>query len=179
MGVDNGKTLTSRQELYKHIFLTPGGNTIIGANVASQYEQTIKRDIEADLPKAFIRYFNTQKQYMDLINGHRIMYRPFDDPNKLRSYNVSMFIMIEGSEIKRESFTQLKTRLRNMTAAHQLVIDGVPQFRQAPNGVPIPVYDADWRKGIIESNPDAGKQFLPALKLLLNSVKTLRTYLNS
>ena len=179
-GYGSGKTLTDRQQFYKHALITPGGNTIIGANVASQYEQTIKRDIEADLPAAFVRGYNTQKQYMDLINGHRVMYRPFDDPNKLRSYNVSMFIMIEGSEIKRESFTQLKTRLRNMAAATQAKDPetGEPLFQLAPNGTPIPVYDHDWREGIIESNPDAGKQFLPALKLLSNSVKTLTAYLS-
>ena len=47
-GYGTGKTLTSRQEIYKHIFLTPNANILIGANVASQYEQTIKRDIDAD-----------------------------------------------------------------------------------------------------------------------------------
>ena len=46
-GYGSGKTTTDRQEFYKHMFITPHGNTLIGANVSSQYEQTIKRDIEA------------------------------------------------------------------------------------------------------------------------------------
>lgn len=156
-GYGSGKTLTSREELYKHIFLTPGGNTLIGANVQSQYEQTIKRDIESDIPFAFIDSYSIQKQYMDLKNGHRVMYRPFDDPNKLRSYNLSMFIIIEASEVKQEAFTQLKSRLRNL-AASAPVRDkkGNIKYKKTKTGVPVPIIKADWRKGIIESNPDAG-----------------------
>jgi len=156
-GYGSGKTLTSREEVYKHVFLTPGGNTLIGANVQSQYDQTIKRDIENDLPLDFYAQWSSQKQAYDYINGHRIMYRPFDDPNKLRSYNLSMFVMVEASEIKAESFVQLKTRLRNMTAGvpkrHR---DGTIVTKKTKTGVLIPVMQADWRKGIIESNPDSG-----------------------
>ena len=115
-GYGSGKTLTSRQELYKHIFITPKGNSLVGANVQSQYEQTIKRDIEADLPASFFAGHSLQKQFYDFQNDHRLMYRPFDDPNKLRSYNLTMFVIIEASEVKQESFTQLKARCRNTRA---------------------------------------------------------------
>lgn len=156
-GYGSGKTLTSREEVYKHIFLTPAGNTLIGANVQSQYEQTIKRDIEADIPAAFISASSTQKQFSDFVNGHRVMYRPFDDPNKLRSYNLSMFVIVEGSEVKGEAFTQLKSRLRNTTATvPKRDSKGEIQYKNTKTGVPIPEIQADWRKGIIESNPDAG-----------------------
>lgn len=156
-GYGSGKTTTSRQEFYKHMFLTPKGNTVVGANIAPQYEQTIKRDIEADLPREFFTGYSTQKQYWDFINGHRIMYRPYDDPNKLRSYNVSMFIMVEASEVKGEVFTQLKTRLRHMAATKPKLDDkGNVIYKKTSTGVRIPVIEYDWRKGIIESNPDSG-----------------------
>jgi phage terminase large subunit len=156
-GYGTGKTTTSREEIYKHVFLTPKGNTLIGANVSSQYEQTIKRELEADIPAEFVAEYSTQKQYMDLINGHRIMYRPFDDPEKLRSYNLSMFVIVEASETKEAAFTQLKTRLRN-TAATVPKRDskGNIEYKTTKMGVQIPLIQADWRKGIIESNPDAG-----------------------
>ena len=156
-GYGSGKTLTSREEIYKHIFLTPHGTTLIGANVGSQYEQTIKREIEADIPKAFIKRVNTQKSYMDLINGHRVMYRPYDDPDKLRSYNLTSFLIVEASEVKQQSFTQLKTRLRN-TAATVPVRDeeGNVVYKTLKNGTQVPVIDHIWTKGIIESNPSAG-----------------------
>lgn len=156
-GYGSGKTLTSREEIFKHLFITPNGNTLIGANVASQYEQTIKREIEADLPLAFVRRVNTQKAYIDFINGHRIMYRPYDDPEKLRSYNLTCFLIVEASEVKQQSFVQLKTRLRNLAATVPKVDgNGDIVYKIAANGVKIPVLDHNWQKGIIESNPSAG-----------------------
>lgn len=156
-GYGSGKTLTSREELYKHIFLTPRGNGLIGANVTSQYEQTIRRELENDIPVAFIKKVSTLKSYIDFKNDYRLMFRPFDDPDKLRSYNVDMFIILEASEVKRESFTQLKTRLRNSAAMLQKTDSkGEPIFRTAQNGAQIPLIAHNWLEGIIESNPDAG-----------------------
>lgn len=156
-GYGSGKTLTSRQEIYKHIFLTPNGTGVIGANVSSQYEQTIKREIEADIPKAFIAKVSTQKNYYEFKNGYRLLFRPFDDPDKLRSYNVDLFVILEASEVKQASFTQLKTRLRNKAAMLQKKDeDGALLFRKAKNGAKIPVIEQEWLEGIIESNPDAG-----------------------
>lgn len=156
-GFGSGKTLTSREEIYKHAFITDNGNTLIGANVASQYEQTIKREIEADLPAAFVKRINTQKAYYDLINGHRVMYRPYDDPDKLRSYNLTSFLIVEASEVKQQSFTQLKTRLRNLAATvPKRDENGEIVYRTAANGVKIPVIEENWQRGIIESNPSAG-----------------------
>ena len=90
--------------------------TIVGANVTSQYEQTLKRDIESDLPKDFVEYISLQKSFIDFKNGHRLMFRPFDDPDKLRSLNVTMFVILEASEVKGETFIQLKSRIRNLAA---------------------------------------------------------------
>jgi phage terminase large subunit len=155
-GFGSGKTLTSRQELYKHILISPNTNALIGAKVVSQYEQTIKRDIEKDIPEDFIANVSAQKSYMDLINGARIIFRPLRDPDKLRSYNLGMFVVVEASETPAEAFHQLKTRLRNMNSTIQEKDEeGNPVFEDK-NGVPIPVIKNDWRKGIIESNPDSG-----------------------
>lgn len=156
-GYGSGKTLTSREEIFKHIFLTPHGNTLIGANVASQYEQTIKREFEADFPAAFVRNVNTQKAYVDFINGHRVMYRPYDDPEKLRSYNLTSFLIVEASEVKQQSFVQLKTRLRNLAATvPKRDEEGNVVYKTAANGVKIPIIAHNWQRGIIESNPSAG-----------------------
>lgn len=155
-GYGSGKTLTSREELYKHIFITPNGNSLVGANVSSQFEQTIKRDIEYDIPKAFVANSSTMKAYYDFQNGHRLLFRPFDDVDKLRSYNLTMFVIVEASECKKEVFTQLKTRLRNTAAGVQSKDKhGDPLFKEV-KGQQIPVMEADWRRGIIESNPDSG-----------------------
>lgn len=155
-GYGSGKTLTSREELYKHIFLTANGTSLVGANVSSQFEQTIKRDIEYDIPKAFIASSSTMKAYYDFQNGHRLLFRPFDDVDKIRSYNLTSFIIVEASECKKEVYTQLKTRLRNTAAGVQkLDHNNEPMFKEV-KGQQIPVMQSDWRRGIIESNPDSG-----------------------
>ena len=156
-GYGSGKTTTSRMELEKHILITEAGTSLVGANVSSQYEQTIQREFNADFPKAFITHYNNQKSYADFENGHRLMYRPFDDPNKLRSYNLTSWIILEASEVKEESYTQLKTRLRNTAAVtYQQDENGETIYREGGAGQLVPVVDKDWRRGIIESNPSAG-----------------------
>ena len=93
---------------------------------------------------------------MDLINGARIFYRPLDDPDKLRSLNLTMFVIVEASEVDGEAFQQLKTRTRNMNAtAPYLDEQGNPIYEEV-NGQLVPTVEYDWRKGIIESNPDSG-----------------------
>lgn len=176
-GYGTGKTTTSREEVLKHILITPGGNTLIGANVQSQYDQTIRRELEADLPDAFVRDYSSQKQYIDLWNGHRIMYRPFDDPDKLRSYNLSMFVIVEASECKPEVFTQLKTRLRNLSACKPyLNEDGSVKMERHETGIEVPSIEFDWRKGIIESNPDAGWVLEDVLNVSSDIVRHGRVY---
>lgn len=130
-----GKTKTSEKEIEKHILITPNANILLGANVSSQYEQTLLRDFEKSFPQAFLQSRNIQKQYLDFINGARLMLRPFDDPDKLRSNNYSLVVILEASEVQAEAFHQLKTRLRNNAATYK---------------------GNDWRKLICESNPDSG-----------------------
>lgn len=141
-----GKTKTSEKEIEKHILITPGANILVGANVSSQYEQTILRDFERSFPQAFLKSRNVQKQYIDFINDARLMLRPFDDPDKLRSNNYSLVVILEASEVQAEAFHQLKTRLRN--TAGRRVIPSIHDSEEPE------VYD--WRKLICESNPDSG-----------------------
>jgi ssDNA-binding Zn-finger/Zn-ribbon topoisomerase 1 len=156
-GYGSGKTMTSREEIMKHVFLTPNANVLVGANVTSQYEQTLRREFEADFPKAFVSAVSTQKSYVDFINGARLLYRPFDDPDKLRSYNLTMFVILEASEVTPEAFVQLRTRLRNNAAAAvRKDARGNPIMRTVSDGVydvEVPAYSGAWRQGIIESNP--------------------------
>ena len=172
-GFGTGKTTTSREEFYKHMFITPNGNSLIGANIAAQYEQTIKRDIENDLPAAFVAETSVQKQYFDFINGHRLMFRPLDDQGKLRSYNLTMFVIVEASEVDAEIYSQLKTRLRNLRATTPCKDEaGNILYTRTNRGVLIPQIEFDWREGIIESNPDSG--WVRSDVLMVSD--TIRTY---
>lgn len=156
-GYGTGKTNCDEKEVQKHIFLTPNGNGLITANVSAQYEQTFKREFEADIPAAFVKGTSAKHAYMDFINNYRLIYRPGDDPDKLRSLNLDLAVMMEASEMKSEVFHQLKTRLRNTAATTQLKDEnGELVFETLPTGDVKPVIDKDWRKLIAESNPDSG-----------------------
>ena len=141
----------------KHMFITDNANVIAGANITRQYEQTIKRYLENDLPAFFVKTVSIQKGTMDLKNGARIIWTPYDDPEKLRSMDATMWLILEGSEVKGESFRQLTTRLRN-TAACTFEKDefGNIKYIRDADGFDVPIIEYDWRKGIIESNPDSG-----------------------
>ena len=155
-GYGSGKTTTTREEFYKHLFITPNGTGLIGANISAQYEQTIKRDIEADIPAALVKDVSVKNSYITFINGYRLMFRPFDDPGKLRSLNLDFLALVEGSEIDDQIFTVGKTRTRNVAATTQLEVDNKKIFTYTEEGVAIPVIDGDWRTIIVESNPDSG-----------------------
>ena len=161
-GYGTGKTYATRKEIEKHAMITPNGLIVIGAKVTSQYEMTLKRELENDIPRSWVKEYSKQKSTMELINGCQIIYRPFEDTDTLRSYNATMFVILEASEVKYEAFSQLQTRLRSDKG-------GIPKIDEQGNRVfteevntktgkkrRVPVWVADWRRGIIESNPDSG-----------------------
>ena len=156
-GYGSGKTTTTRQEFYKHMAITSGGTGLIGANISAQYEQTIKRDIEADFPVGLVKEVSVKNSYIEFVNGYRLMFRPFDDPGKLRSLNLDFLAIVEGSEVDDQIFIIGKTRVRNTAATSQKIdAQGRPLFGYTEQGVAIPLIDGDWRTIITESNPDAG-----------------------
>lgn len=151
-GYGTGKTTTSIEAVEKHILITPNANILVCAQVMSQYQQTFQRDFESDFPKAFVKQVNTQKAYVDFKNGARLIYKPTNDVDNIRSYNLTMFVILEASEVVPEAYVQLKTRLRNMAAA---------AYVRNQNGIcydadGIPIIKSNWQKGIIETNPDCG-----------------------
>lgn len=145
-GFGSAKTYATRQFIYKQLFMNPHGQVLVGANVSSQYENTIKKELEADIPAAFVKKYSAQKQMMELFNGCRLLYRPFDDEGKIRSLNLSAWVIMEASEVDVEFFTQLKSRLRNMSAAQFKGLDSKGK----------PIYEHFRGQGIAESNPEAG-----------------------
>ena len=156
-GYGSGKTTTTREEFYKHLAITPNGTGLIGANISAQYEQTIKRDIEADFPASLVKDVSVKNSYIEFVNGYRLMFRPFDDPGKLRSLNLDFLAIVEGSEVDDQIFIIGKTRVRNTAATSQKRDDkGRPLYGYTEQGVAIPIIDGDWRTIITESNPDAG-----------------------
>ena len=155
-GYGTGKTTADEHETLKHLLITPNALVVVGAKVSSQYDQTFRKEFDLIIPRSFVAKYSLQKSYVDLINGSRIIYRPFEDPETLRSYNASMFVILEGSEVKYETFVQLQTRLRSLHATLPLTDPNTGDILYNPDNPSIPLLKADWRKGIIETNPDSG-----------------------
>jgi phage terminase large subunit len=163
-GYGSAKTSTSIQNILKHIVITPNGTGLVGANILAQLEQTIKRDFDQVVPRSFIKEISIQKGYYTFINGYRLIWRPLDDAGKMRSLNLDMIVMVEGSEIDKEFWSIGKTRLRNMVAsiedkeATERKIGRASYNKQLTEREKqrLVEYKADWREQWVESNPDSG-----------------------
>lgn len=77
-GYGSAKTSTCAAELIKLTLSTPNGTSLVGAATMNQLEQTAKKDFMSMLHPSFIANYSIQKNYIDLINGHRILFRPLD-----------------------------------------------------------------------------------------------------
>lgn len=112
-GYGSGKTTTACAEFIRLVLETPNGLSLIGANTLPQLEQTAQKTFMDMMPSQLIRAISKQKNYVDLVNGHRILFRPLDDEGKARSLNLCYFWIEESSEVGFDYFVQLQTRLRN------------------------------------------------------------------
>lgn len=90
-GYGSGKTTTACQETIDHVLITPHGTTLIGAATLPQLEQTAMKEFFEVFPEELIEYHNKQKNYVDTMNGHRVIFRPLDEEQKARSLNLTFF----------------------------------------------------------------------------------------
>ena len=156
-GYGSGKTASSLKDDEKHMLSTPNGTTVVGSAVLAQVEQTYEKDFINDMPIDFLRSQNKQKKMYTLINGHIVLIKSYYEENLLRSLNVSRYHIVEASEVDHEIDVQLKTRLRHQAGTlPELDEFGTPIFETDSQGKSNIKLKADWRKGIIESNPSAG-----------------------
>lgn len=121
----------------------------MGAATLPQLEQTSMKTFFEMFPQEFITDRSIQKNHVNMINGHRVLFRPLDAEGKARSLNLSCWHIEEASEVKYEYFVQLQTRLRNHATIKHI--------------------------GILSSNPDVGwlrSEFLLKSAHIHNSEET-------
>jgi PBSX family phage terminase large subunit len=112
-GYGSGKTTTACADFIRLVLNTPNGLSLIGAATLPQLEQTAQKTFMEMIPSTLIKSISKQKNYVDLVNGHRILFRPLDDEGKAKSLNLCFFWVEESSEVGYDYFVQLQTRLRN------------------------------------------------------------------
>lgn len=70
---------------------TPNGTSLVGTQTYPQLEESAKAQILEMMPEELISEMRKQENTLILKNGHRILFRSFDDETKIRSLNLCYF----------------------------------------------------------------------------------------
>lgn len=160
----SAKSRAGVMEIIDHALNVPNGRTLIMAQTLKQLSKAIMPIFDTYLPRRFVTKWTDTKAdiEIDLMNGHEIIGVASDDEEKLRSMDITAFLIEEASGVKPEIFQECIRRSRNVAG----MIDGVPHYL-----------------GIIISNPAQGfiRELLFSASKIYGSKsieKTVETYKN-
>lgn len=123
-GMGSGKTTSA---IYEHITLAleyPGSVWLVGRKTLPSLRDTILKAFLNACPQELIESYNKASLTLKLINGSEFLFRPLDDPEKLKSMEISGFIIEEANEVDDLIYRRLKDRTR------QKLKDGsLPRYR--------------------------------------------------
>lgn len=136
-GMGSAKSRAGVIEIIDHALNIPNGRTIIMAQTLTQLSKAIMPIFDEYLPRKFVSKWTDTKAQIEiqLNNGHQIIGMPSDDEEKLRSMDITAFLIEEASGVKKEVYEECIRRSRNVAG----IINGVPHYL-----------------GIIISNPAQG-----------------------
>jgi hypothetical protein len=157
-GFGSGKSRVNIEDVIKHLLLIKGARVCVAARTYPVLSGTFVKEFKSIFPDKLIKSSNEQKHEYLLTNGSELMFRSFDDPNKLKSLNLSMVVIVEASDVPHTGFTMMQSRLRNTAACLPLLdANGVPVVRwdEKSQSYKI-VWRVDVRHISLETNPDSG-----------------------
>lgn len=136
-GMGSAKSRAGVIEIIDHVLSIPNGRTVIMAQTLKQLSKAIMPIFDEYLPRRFVSKWVDTKNDVGIVlkNGHEIIGMPSDDEEKLRSMDITGFLIEEASGVKRELYEECIRRSRNEAG----IINGVAHFL-----------------GIIISNPAQG-----------------------
>lgn len=158
----SAKSRAGVMEIIDHALSVRNGRTVIMAQTLKQLSKAIMPIFDEYLPRKFVTKWTDTKAdiEIDLTNGHEIIGMASDDEEKLRSMDITAFLLEEASGIKPEIFQECIRRSRNVAG----MINGKPHYL-----------------GIIISNPAQG--FIRELLFTASKIhgsksieKTVETY---
>lgn len=123
-GMGSGKSLAAVQEHLQLALEYPGSLWLIGRKTLPSLKDTILRTFINAVPEKLIADYNKAHLNIKLINGSEFIFRPLDDEEKLKSLEISGFVVDEANEIGEDIFIRLKDRMRQ-----KLPGGGSPRFR--------------------------------------------------
>lgn len=153
-----GKTYGDIYEVIKHIFLVPNAVIYVIANTISQAKRAFLDDFLKIMPADFVFYFNNTNMEYIFTNGASLFIVASDNENKLRSANVTLYLLIEANGIKEEIKVQMDNRLRNPAATiyEKDKDDKIVYELDEETKALIPKAIGHMREALIETNPAPG-----------------------
>jgi phage terminase large subunit len=111
-GVGSGKTYSIVLKTLSLVSVFPGIFVLIGAQTYPLLRDTTLREFLATVPPEMIQTYNKTTSHFTFTNGSEVIFRPFDDPNKLKSLNLGACGIEEMTDVKEEVFKMIRTRMR-------------------------------------------------------------------
>jgi phage terminase large subunit len=111
-GVGSGKTYSIVLKALKLITKFPGIFGLIGAQTYPLLRDTTLREFINVVPSEIIKSYNKSLQHFTFYNGSELIFRPFDDANKLKSLNLGFAGIEEMTDVHEDIFKMLRTRMR-------------------------------------------------------------------
>jgi PBSX family phage terminase large subunit len=130
-GVGSGKTMSGAYKAIMKTLEHPGGMGLVGAQTYPQLRDATMHTFFQVCPEKLMWKGNKDKAFsktdaiLTMANEHQILFRPLDDESKLRSLNLVWFWIDEASEVAKEIFYMLQSRLRS----RQGFIDGIARHQ--------------------------------------------------
>ncbi len=111
-GVGSGKTYSIVIRTLLLCAKNPGIFVLIGAQTYPLLRDTTLREFINICPVDIIKSFNKTNNHFILKNGSEIIFRSFDDANKLKSLNLGACGVEEMTDIHEDIFKMIRTRMR-------------------------------------------------------------------
>jgi len=112
-GVGSGKTYGIVLRTLELVINNPGIFILIGAQTYPLLRDTTLREfISVVMPLNIVKQYNKTEQHFRFHGGSEVIFRAFDDPNKLKSLNLGACGVEEMTDISEEIFKMLRTRMR-------------------------------------------------------------------
>ena len=119
-GVGSGKTYSIVLKTIKLLIENPGILILVGAQTYPLLRDTTMREFFNLIPEQLIESYHKTNNHLKLKNKSEVIFRAFDDPNKLKSLNLGAVGIEEMTDIKEDIFKMLRTRLRQPGKPHVL-----------------------------------------------------------
>lgn len=125
-GMGSAKSRAGVIEIIDHALSVPNGRTVIMAQTLTQLSKAIMPIFDTYLPRRFVKKWTDTKAAIgiSLNNGHEIIGMPSDDEEKLRSMDITAFLIEEASGVKPEVYEECIRRSRNVAG----IIDGKSHY---------------------------------------------------